>query len=53
MAGALVADYRASRKRMPGYGHRIHKVDPRTRKLYELAEEVRFAGRHMALAKAI
>jgi citrate synthase len=53
LAGALVAEYRASKKRMPGYGHRVHKVDPRTRKLYELAAEVGFAGRHMALAKAI
>ncbi len=53
IAERLVEELRAAKKRMPGYGHRVHKVDPRTKRLYELASEVGFGGRHMELAQAI
>jgi len=53
IAEAVTGEFRAAKRRMPGYGHRIHKIDPRTRRLYELAEEVGFGGRHMALARAM
>jgi len=52
-AGQLVEEFRSSKKRMPGYGHRLHRVDPRTKRLYELARETGFGGRHMPLARAI
>ncbi|MDD2889731.1 MAG: citryl-CoA lyase [bacterium] len=40
-------------KRMPGVGHRIHTCDPRTQKLFALANELKIAGQHIALMKAI
>jgi citrate synthase len=35
----LIAEYRAQKKRVAGLGHRIHTDDPRTARLFELAEE--------------
>ncbi len=52
-ADTLVAEFKAAKKRFPGFGHRIHKRDPRTVKLLELAEETGFAGPHIALAVAV
>lgn len=40
-------------KRVPGLGHRIHTEDPRTKKLFRLAEELKISGAHIALIKAI
>ncbi len=40
-AAALVASqFLAGTKRLPGLGHRIHSEDPRTRRLFVLAEEL-------------
>ncbi|MDZ7261283.1 MAG: citryl-CoA lyase [candidate division KSB1 bacterium] len=52
-AKALVEELRQENKRMPGYGHRIHKKDPRTIRLLQLAEEVGFKGKHIELALKI
>ncbi len=52
-ARALVAEYRAQKKRIPGYGHRIHKADPRTAKLLAIAEAEGVAGDYVAMAQAI
>lgn len=40
-------------KRMPGCGHRIHKNDPRTQRLFELARELDFAKDHVTLLQKI
>lgn len=53
LADGLVERLRAEKRRMPGYGHRLHRVDPRSTRLYQLAAEVGFGGRHMELARAI
>lgn len=53
LAAALVADMRATKKRMPGFGHRLHKTDPRTVKLFAIADRLQFSDRHTELAKAI
>ena len=37
-------------QRMPGYGHAVHKRDPRTVALLSLAEEWRLIGEHVRLA---
>jgi citrate synthase len=42
-----------TRRRMPGFGHRLHNVDPRTGKLFEIAERHGYSGRHIELCKAI
>ncbi len=53
IAEALV-DYNSERKiRMPGFGHRLHNIDPRTVKLFEIAGKCGFSGRHIELCKAI
>jgi len=53
IATILVNESNEQKKRIPGFGHRIHTADPRTKRLFELAEELRIAGSHIALSKAI
>lgn len=48
----LVREFLSKKKRLPGFGHRLHTTDPRTIKLFEIADELKFAGRHMQLARA-
>ena len=38
---------------MPGFGHRIHKNDPRTARLYGLAEELGMKREHTELTLAL
>jgi citryl-CoA lyase len=53
LANQLV-DYLAEKKiRMPGFGHRLHNVDPRTLKLFEIAKKCGFSGRHIELCLAL
>jgi citrate synthase len=41
-------------KRIPGLGHPLHKpVDPRTKRLFELARETGFYGRYCQLVEAL
>jgi citryl-CoA lyase len=49
-AAALVSELRQHKKRMPGFGHRLHGTDPRTLRLLQLAKETGFSGRHIDLA---
>lgn len=52
-ARELVTEYRAQKKRIPGYGHRIHKNDPRTQKLFAICEEEGVAGEYVEMGGAI
>jgi citrate synthase len=52
-AQKLIAKLREQGKRMPGFGHRIHKNDPRTKRLYELADELGITNDHIKLSRAI
>jgi len=52
-ARELVAEYRAQKKRIPGYGHRIHTEDPRTVKLFALCEEEGVAGEYVEMGQAL
>lgn len=52
-AAALVAAYKSEKKRLPGFGHRVHTADPRTRRLIELAEAAGVAGEGVAVLKAL
>ncbi len=53
-AAAIVARHRQARRPVPGIGHPIHKPeDPRTARLFEIAAEHGFAGRHVALMQAV
>ncbi|MFQ5921631.1 MAG: citryl-CoA lyase [Anaerolineales bacterium] len=53
VAGKLVQEYRAAEKRIAGLGHRIHTEDPRTRKLFALADEAGLASRGVEMIQAL
>jgi citryl-CoA lyase len=53
VAKELVSDFIYKRRRIPGFGHRLHETDPRTVKLFQIAKELNFSGKHMELAQAI
>jgi citrate synthase len=49
-ANAIVAE----NKRIPGLGHHLHKpIDPRAKRLFELARETSFYGRYCELIEAL
>jgi hypothetical protein len=52
-APQLLAEYKDAGKRIAGFGHRFHTADPRTARLFELAEEAGAFGRHCEAAKAV
>lgn len=52
-AGAELADMKSRGQRMSGFGHRIHTADPRTARLFQLAEHAGVAGKHLAMARAV
>jgi citrate synthase len=53
MACDLVKESRENKKRILGFGHRIHTSDPRTKRLFELAKELNIIGDHIKLSKLI
>lgn len=53
-AAAIMTRHREARWPVPGIGHPIHKSeDPRTARLFKMAPEHGFAGRHVALMQAV
>jgi succinyl-CoA synthetase alpha subunit len=52
-AEQLAAKYRAEKKRLPGFGHRIHTNDPRTARLIDLAHEADVAGLSVVMIHAL
>jgi citrate synthase len=49
---AVVREIRASGRKVPGFGHPVHRpVDPRAERILELAEARRVGGPHVALAR--
>lgn len=52
-AAALVQSYKENKKRLPGFGHRIHTDDPRTRRLLAIAHEEGVAGEAVAMVEAL
>lgn len=53
VAKELVSEFIYKRRRIPGFGHRLHETDPRTVKLFQIAKDLNFFGKHMELAQAI
>jgi citrate synthase len=50
----IVRELRESGRKVPGFGHPLHKpVDPRAERILELADERGGSGRHVALARAL
>lgn len=53
VAKEMVAGLKAAGERIPGFGHPVHDpTDPRAVRIFELADEHKVAGAHVALAKA-
>jgi citrate synthase len=52
-AKILVAESREKKKRILGFGHRVHTADPRTKKLFKLSDELKITSDHILLSKAI
>jgi citrate synthase len=49
-ARRVVSGYRAERRRIPGYGHRVHSNDPRASRLFAIARESGLAGGYVTMA---
>jgi len=52
-ARAYLNEMKAKGKRASGYGHRLHTKDPRTAKLFALAENYHLIGRHVRIARLV
>lgn len=52
-AAAILQEMKTKGKRASGFGHRIHTQDPRTQKLFALAEELGLSGRHVRIARSV
>jgi citrate synthase len=52
-AREVLAEMKARGERASGFGHRVHTEDPRTTRLFTLAEELNLAGRHVRISRLI
>jgi citrate synthase len=52
-ANQILAEMKARGERASGFGHRVHTRDPRTEKLFALAEELKLAGPHVRIARIV
>ena len=53
-ATAVILEYRAARRAIPGYGHPLHKgSDPRASRLLAIAAEVGLSGVHIEIARQV
>ena len=50
---AFLDEIKARGQRASGYGHRLHTKDPRTGKLFALAEDLHLVGKHVRIARAV
>lgn len=53
IAAEIVGLHAGLRERVPGFGHRLHDIDPRTVALFKVAGEHKLKGRHCEVAEAI
>ena len=54
LAQTIVQSHRAQKRFVPGLGHPIHKpLDPRTLRLFTIAEQTGFNGRYVALMQQV
>ncbi|MGB8953115.1 MAG: citryl-CoA lyase [Candidatus Aminicenantales bacterium] len=49
----VLGEMKEKNKRASGFGHRLHTQDPRTAKLFALAEDLGLAGRHVRIARSV
>ena len=49
----IILEFKAAKKKIAGFGHRVHTHDPRTGKLLSLATELGLAGNGVAAVRAL
>ena len=49
----VLAEMKARGERASGFGHRVHTQDPRTERLFSLAEELKLAGPAVRIARVV
>lgn len=49
----VLLEMKRKKKRASGFGHRLHTSDPRTTRLFNLAEELGLLGKHVKIARAV
>jgi citrate synthase len=52
-ASAVLGEMASKGKKASGFGHRVHTKDPRTAKLFDLADALHLSGRYTAIARAV
>ncbi len=52
-AQEVLLEMKKKKKRASGFGHRLHTRDPRTARLFNLAEELGLLGKHVKIARAV
>jgi citrate synthase len=52
-AKEIIISYKEEGKKLSGFGHRLHTDDPRTKKLFDLAEEYGISGKYISIAQSI
>ena len=52
-ARRITAEAKAQKRRLPGFGHRVHTLDPRTDVLFGMARESGVAGKGVAFMEAL
>ncbi len=52
LALKMLAELKAQGRRAPGFGHRVHTDDPRTKRLLAVADELGISGKGVAFARA-
>jgi citrate synthase len=52
VAAELIDGYAAEKKRIGGLGHRVHTDDPRTSRLFSMAQELGLSGEGVAMIQA-
>jgi citrate synthase len=49
----VLLEMKENKKRASGFGHRLHTKDPRTNRLFDLAEKLGLAGQHIQIALSV
>lgn len=52
-AEKTVDEFKAAKRRFPGFGHRFHTKDPRATRLFDLARELEVAGGHVEMSAVL
>jgi citrate synthase len=53
IAKTLVSESIKLKRRILGFGHRVHTSDPRTKRLFEIADQLKISSNHIKLSKAL